>query len=290
MKSQRSTFFTPRCTRGVKVVSPQGKILQARAVSRNEFDDDDDYGEEESGPGMRFSQAIIVVVVLHVIAIGGFLAFNTVKTNRQAAAKVAAASKVVKTQEVGLPEEEAIPVVTEIPEVASIATHTIASGDTLAKLGRKYNVSAKDLAKVNNMELNAKLYIGQVLKLPKTAKASEAAPVVATTAKIESSKVTIPVSAKSSSIKSPSVKSPSTSTKINTSAGTKTNAATPSRNISQKTKSATSTDRAYMVNKGDNPYAIAKKLGVNCDDLLKVNGIKDPTKIKPGQKLKVPKK
>ena len=45
---------------------------------------------------------------------------------------------------------------------------------------------------------------------------------------------------------------------------------------------------SYKVAKGDNPYNIAKKLGVNSQELLKLNGIEDPTKLQIGQVLKVP--
>ena len=44
----------------------------------------------------------------------------------------------------------------------------------------------------------------------------------------------------------------------------------------------------YKVEKGDNPYKIAKKLGVGYQELLKVNSIDDPTKLQIGQILKVP--
>jgi len=46
----------------------------------------------------------------------------------------------------------------------------------------------------------------------------------------------------------------------------------------------------YTVSKGDNPVAIAKKLRVGYDDLLKLNRIEDPKKLRIGQKLHVPMK
>ena len=42
--------------------------------------------------------------------------------------------------------------------------------------------------------------------------------------------------------------------------------------------------------KGDNPYKIAKKLGVSYQALLQLNGIEDPTKLQIDQVLKVPAK
>jgi 2',3'-cyclic-nucleotide 2'-phosphodiesterase/3'-nucleotidase len=46
----------------------------------------------------------------------------------------------------------------------------------------------------------------------------------------------------------------------------------------------------YTVAKGDNPVAIAKKLHVSYDALLKLNKISDPKKLQIGQKLHVPAK
>jgi LysM repeat protein len=46
----------------------------------------------------------------------------------------------------------------------------------------------------------------------------------------------------------------------------------------------------YTVAKGDSPVGIARKLGVNYDELLKLNKIDDPKKLQIGQKLRVPAK
>lgn len=45
---------------------------------------------------------------------------------------------------------------------------------------------------------------------------------------------------------------------------------------------------AYTVAKGDNPYKIAKKLGVSYQALLDLNKIQDPTKLQIGTVLQVP--
>ena len=46
--------------------------------------------------------------------------------------------------------------------------------------------------------------------------------------------------------------------------------------------------KTYVVQKGDSPYSIAEKLKIEPSALLKLNGIDDPKKIKPGQTLHVP--
>jgi LysM repeat protein len=50
------------------------------------------------------------------------------------------------------------------------------------------------------------------------------------------------------------------------------------------------TGKTYVVAKGDNPVAIAKKLKVPYDDLMAANHIDDPHKLQIGQKLIVPSK
>jgi LysM repeat protein len=47
---------------------------------------------------------------------------------------------------------------------------------------------------------------------------------------------------------------------------------------------------SYKVEKGDNPYNIAKKFGISYQELLTLNGIDDPTKLQIGQSLKIPRK
>ena len=60
------------------------------------------------------------------------------------------------------------------------------------------------------------------------------------------------------------------------------------------TKTTTKTSGKYVyytVRQGDNFWSIAKKYpGVSNEDIMKINGIKDPTSLRAGQKLKIKKK
>jgi len=47
-------------------------------------------------------------------------------------------------------------------------------------------------------------------------------------------------------------------------------------------------DRVYTVQKGETVYSIARALGIKADDLIKYNGITDPSRILAGQTLKIP--
>ena len=56
----------------------------------------------------------------------------------------------------------------------------------------------------------------------------------------------------------------------------------------EQPKTASSSGKTYVVKKGDNPAGIAKKLKVSYNDLIALNHIDDPRKLKIGQKLLVP--
>lgn len=53
-------------------------------------------------------------------------------------------------------------------------------------------------------------------------------------------------------------------------------------------KTPSPSGKTYVVKKGDNPVGIAKKLKVSYNDLIALNHIDDPRKLKIGQKLLVP--
>ena len=57
----------------------------------------------------------------------------------------------------------------------------------------------------------------------------------------------------------------------------------------EQVKTVSSSGKTYIVKKGDNPAGIAKKLKVSYNDLIAINHIEDPRKLKIGQKLLVPK-
>jgi LysM repeat protein len=48
------------------------------------------------------------------------------------------------------------------------------------------------------------------------------------------------------------------------------------------------TPRTYVVKKGDNPAAIARSFGISSADLLALNQIEDPRKLRIGAVLKLP--
>jgi LysM repeat protein len=82
--------------------------------------------------------------------------------------------------------------------------------------------------------------------------------------------------------------SPSTSAKYQT---TESKSARPTSKASTKdAKLPAESGKTYVVVKGDTPVTIAKKFKISYDDLLALNHIDDPRKLKIGQKLLIPSK
>jgi LysM repeat protein len=123
------------------------------------------------------------------------------------------------------------------PAPAAVSgSHTVAKGDSLAKIARIHGVSVGELKSANGLQSDL-IRIGQVLSIPAASAASTTAPRAVPTA-------------------APAAAAPA--------AG------------------------SYTVAKGDTLWGIARKLGVSAQELARVNGLSDPSKLKIGTVLKVP--
>jgi LysM repeat protein len=156
-------------------------------------------------PNMKLSRALLIVLLLHVVAVSGIIAFNAIKTRENSF----------------VPASQAQP---RPSATASAAIHTDGVKPQTA-VAQKESVSHEDPKPLHSpVKLSSK---DDQAKAPSVAKAVAAKPV--------------------------------------------------------------SSGKTYVVKKGDNPLTIAKKLKVPYDDLIALNHIEDPRKLRIGQKLLIPK-
>ena len=288
------------------------KTLHARAATGEK--DFEEY-EGESEPNMKFSHALIVVLLLHVLAVGGVFAFNALKGRHLAPDRSKPAAQAVAAPEpAAVPANKAAAPAHEtartllaapakapskaLPETAA-ATHTVVAGDTLTRIAAGNKTTVEAIEQANGLGSGSALRIGQTLKIPaktgaskapakqeapaaKTADAKTAAATKTSETKPATAAKTAEAKPAASAVKNPEVKpAPAAKTKETTAA------AKPADSEPAKAD-APASDKSYTVAKGDNPYAIAKKLKVKYNDLIKANDIKDPTKLQIGQKLIIP--
>ena len=207
----------------------------------------EDYDTDE--PNVRLSRAFVVVMLLHVVAVGGIFAFSSLKKNTPS------------------PISESIPERTAnlAPDLpADSRIYVVAADDTLGSIASTFGLTRNDLASANHLTDSSSIRMGDKLIIPAK---STAQPVPLNVQKLlQLSKTSKPESA------SPIHEAVSTS------------------QLKAIKPESVSTERIYVVQKGDNPVLIAKRQGVKYADLLAANKITDPKKLQIGQKLVIPSK
>jgi len=188
-----------------------------------------DYTEE---PNVKLSSAFVVVLVLHVVAVGGIYAFNAIKAHQPPAFEEA---------DVPPPHPEAAAAVApaaaqvgDAPAASPAATWTyrVKSGDTIARIAASNGVSAARIINMNDLRDTGGIHVGQELTIP--------------------------------------------------------GSAAPAEDQAPKPVALRDSGAIYTVKSGDTPVSIARKLHVGYDDLLRLNRIEDPKRLRIGMKLKVP--
>jgi LysM repeat protein len=151
-----------------------------------------------SEPNMKLSRALLIVLVLHVVAVAGIIAFNTIKTRQgplppistqSATAKVAPAnsakfqgptvvastrndeSKVAKVPPKPVAKddrksEQAKPAENSSTKADALKTYVVVKGDNPVSIARKLKVPYDDLMTANHIDDPHKLQIGQKLIIP----------------------------------------------------------------------------------------------------------------------------
>jgi LysM repeat protein len=138
---------------------PRRKLRAAAARKSARYDEDEYFVEE---PNVKLSRAFVVVLLLHVVAVGGIFAFSTLK-DRQSSANT------VRNQ-----PATASPTSTPVANIAKGGAHPssqnlvyqVKAGDTLAGIAAQFGLSAHDLETANNLAPGTIVAIGRELVIP----------------------------------------------------------------------------------------------------------------------------
>lgn len=238
------------------------KAATARTAMAQPHDDDD-------GNGNQLSGAFVVVLFLHVVAIVGVFAFARINPKKDAVltppdqtaagkpnqAKPNAAKANAAKPPASIAAAAITPVAPAAPAHDSLKasqpglrTHIVQAGDRLEKIAFAYNVGIPDIVATNHLKNKDDIRGGQALTIPDSKLAAKVSPV-------------------------PETKPPAT---------------TPAAQKSQTSPNDKKTPNTYIVKKGDSAAKIAREHKCTYEELVKLNGIKDPKKIQPGQVLKLP--
>jgi LysM repeat protein len=148
-------------------------------------------------PNMKLSRALLIVLLLHVVAVSGIIAFNAIKTREHAfvppsstetenkpsdtaqtanhanteKTRVAAAQKENDRQHEPKPSHSAAKDEQAKTPSSSGKTYVVKKGDNPVGIAKKLKVSYDDLIALNHIDDPRKLQIGQKLLVPQTANA-----------------------------------------------------------------------------------------------------------------------
>jgi len=182
---------------------PRPKRLRAATARRSSGGSAEmDYGEMAE-PNMKLSRALLVVLLLHVVAVSGIIAFNAIKTRQSSFAPAPSSANtennvparsvrstlnpdassprpaVVPHSEAKTSRSLLKPIAKDehpksshdekAPESSGKA-YTVVKGDNPVTIAKKLKVSYGDLIALNHIEDPRKLQIGQKLLIPKTTK------------------------------------------------------------------------------------------------------------------------
>ena len=214
-------------------------------------------------PTMRLSRAIMVMLLLHVVAVGGFFASSVLK-ERDLKHSTPDPSLALEAEDSQVPSKAGSDLGKPVQPTSNVrpGVHVVRPGETLTLIANENGVTLEALVAANGAEtVTNGLRAGQELRLPE----HSPDPKADTTSNTANALNVIEGRPKPSP---PSHADASSTVK---------NGHLPS-----------DSSRVYTVGKGDNVYTIAQKNKVSYESLVKLNQIDDPKKLRLGQKLKLP--
>jgi LysM repeat protein len=123
-------------------------------------------------PNIKLSRAFVVVLILHVVAVGGILAFEMFKSE-PSATKVSAAegmAQVDADKPAGLVDGAETPgflPAVDAGDNDGYLRYTVQSGDSIRFIAETYNISRTELLAANNITERHPLVQGRVLRIPR---------------------------------------------------------------------------------------------------------------------------
>ena len=211
---------------------------------------------------------IILIAGMHIAVIGGLLLFESCKPTRRTQTPVVApppgapTAAVVPTEVpppppvpvtpvMTAPAIETRPAITAAPVAKATSTYTVVKGDTLSGIAHKNGTTVTALKQSNNLSGDT-IRVGQKLTIPSPLESGQKEAVTPKKAVHK-----------------------------------KAAKAAPKKAVIEAAADAVAGGQ-YVVEQGDMPVTIAKKLGIKTQELLDANPGLDPKKLQIGQKLNVP--
>ncbi len=218
-------------------------------------------------PDVRLARVFTIVLILHVVAVGGILAFKMIDKASAPGADLIVATPVSQTDAESAAMTEAEidrntpvvpappdPLIMQDPTRSGLQQYLVSSGETLDSIARDLGLNIRELQRLNSIHVGDKLYSGQWIAIPK----GEAA--------------------------APRISPTPTSTEAPAASVVNYQEPAPVEAIERPASDAST----YVVQPGDTAYGIARRFGMSSDSLMAANGINRAESLQVGVKLRIP--
>ena len=274
-------------------------------------------------PNIKLSRAFIVVLILHVVAVGGILAFEMFKPNENIASTIPLENEASKVNDDDINEEiKERRFAGDLSGTGQFNKYIVQKGDSIKAIAESFKVSRTEILEVNLIDEGHPLVSGRILRIPKPKMSingedpvldkslDESGDFVSieeltASANQEESNETVEGDGLSSSVNEDDgfqllsksdqkIENEIIPRAIPVSAETNVISAKVVREIPAEALIANSSvkngnlDTQYIIESGDTLYGIAKKHRVSVDEILKLNPGVNPRALGIGRMLRMP--
>lgn len=230
-------------------------------------------GMEMEDGGSKISRALTIIFLIHIVAIALIFIHQRFLDGRPQESTRAV------TREVATPASAKTVATPAAPLVANSGkTHITKDGESYASIAAAFGVAEQDLRQLND---DAALRKGLILKIPAGKAVSVAAPVATAVDPALASEAVAPAAASDDGMVE--------AVPVDVSVAPKAKAIVENESAMPAVKeTAKASGKTHQVKKGDTIVKIAKQYKVTQDALMSANSITDPTKLKAGANLVIP--
>lgn len=228
---------------------------------------------ESDVPNVGIGRALLVILAIHVVAIGGIF-FHSYRLDRSEETPAAADTKARIVIPTTKPAPDA-----DLPKLrAADQSYVVGTGETYGMIADRFDIDERELRAANGIP---EIRQGDVLRIPPKAITAVEPPDLAA---LRVGPAPAEEPAPEAVRVSPAVSVPDAGL-VTTDAARAADARPAS---SAGPAPATTSAASYKVKPGDTFWGIAHKHGTSVDGLMKANGISDARKLKVGMELKIP--
>lgn len=165
MKLKLSNLSLPGFSRPPKLKLPKftglSRLMRGRKMNAatRRAATPDDYIEE---PTINLWKAFSVVLILHIVAVGGIYAFSSISARHPASEDSPSSTP----QQTVIPGGEGNAETVVNTSTGGMKVHRVKTGETLSKIAASYGVPALEVEEINGLTNGGNLRPGQNLKIP----------------------------------------------------------------------------------------------------------------------------